>query len=140
MQDATVRADIAAPMTQPYGLLHAQAYIRSHTGPDERIAVFPAFPRVYLETRRLPAIDSVYFLPWQAMWEASRPFEKSTCAQLQRARPRFVVMVPSTIWGLFPWKDYAAGIDRYVKENYTKLPDARFGGLLWRRSDAVAEE
>ncbi len=115
-------------------------YIRQQTTPDERIAAFPVLTRVYLDALRRPATDSIYFLPWQALWEESRPVDKSTCSQLRSARPRFVVIRSDAIWGEWPWESYGACIDRFVKENYAKLPDERFRGLLWERSDVLADE
>lgn len=140
LQDGINRIEVRSPLTWPYELRAVADHIRTHTSPDERIAAFPSAPRVYLETKRLPATDSVFFLPWQAKWEESRPLESSTCAQLRRARPRYVVINPERIWDLWPWAGYGACIDQFAKENYTKLPDERFGGLLWERTDVSMEE
>ena len=116
--------------------LHVARYVEAHTKPDERIASFPVMPSVYLEARRRPATDSVYYLPWQAVWEKENPSRTSTCAQLRAHAPRYVALQASTIWGYFPWDDYAACIDRFLKDEYETVDLPELGGLLLRRKEA----
>jgi hypothetical protein len=113
--------------------LHAARYIEVHTKPDERIASLPIMPSVYLEARRRPATDSVYYLPWQAAWEAATPGRPSTCAQLRAHPPSFVTFQDGAIWGTYPWKDYASCIDEFLKSNYEPVDLPELGGLLLRR-------
>jgi hypothetical protein len=119
----------------PPQLLPIADFLRENTRPEERIAAFPLAPRLYLESRRRPATDSVYFLPWQARWEEQHPDLPTTCEQFRRASPRFVYLRPETIWGLFAWKDFAPCLDAAIRDRYRSLPDPRFGGLLWKRLD-----
>ena len=116
--------------------LNAARYIEDHTKPDERIASFPLMPSVYLEARRRPATDSVYYLPWQAAWEAESPGRSSTCAQLRARPPTFVAFQDAVIWGHYPWKDYAACIDAFLKSDYEPVDRPELGGLLLRRRNA----
>jgi len=116
--------------------LHAARYIEAHTKPDERIASFPVMPSVYLEARRRPAADSVYYLPWQAAWEAATPGRPSTCAQLRAHPPSFVTLQDGAIWGTYPWKDYASCIDAFLKSDYELVDGPEFGGLLLKRKNA----
>lgn len=113
--------------------LHAARYIEAHTKPDERIASFPLMPSVYLEAKRRPAADSVYYLPWQAAWEAATPGRPSTCAQVRAHPPSFVTFQDGAIWGTYPWKDYASCIDAFLKSDYEPVDGPEFGGLLLRR-------
>ncbi len=113
--------------------LHAARYIEAHTKPDERIASFPLMPSVYLEARRRPATDSVFYLPWQAAWEAATPGRPSTCAQLHAHPPSFVTFQDGAIWGTYPWKDYASCIDAFLKSDYELVDRPELGGLLLRR-------
>ena len=113
--------------------LHAARYIEAHTKPDERIASFPLMPSVYLEAKRRPATDSVFYLPWQAAWEAATPGRPSTCAQLHAHPPSFVTFEDGAIWGTYPWKDYASCIDAFLKSDYELVDRPELGGLLLRR-------
>ncbi len=136
IRDPLNRVDVDRPALWPPELPSIAEHIRRNSRPEERIAAFAACPRLYLEARRRPATGSLFFLPWQAHWEELHPAEPTTCQQLQAAAPRFVFLSPDRIWGLFPWEGYSGCIDRLVKENYRKLPDERFGGLLWERADS----
>ena len=118
--------------------LHVARYVEAHTKPDERIASFPNMPSVYLEARRRPATDSVYYLPWQAAWEKENPSRPSTCAQLRAHAPRFVALQrEANIWGYFPWKDYAACIDAFLNSDYQRvdLPSSGDCSFSGRRLD-----
>ena len=112
---------------------HVARYIEEHTGPEERIASYPIMPIVYLESHRRPATDSVFYLPWQAAWEAENPGRPSTCAQLRAHPPRYVALQAGKIWGYFPWDDYAACIDRFLKDEYETVGVPELGGLLLQR-------
>jgi len=114
---------------------HVARYVEAHTDPGERIAAFPTAPIVYLEARRRPATDSVFFLPWQSAWEAEHPERPSTCEQLKARRPRFVAIQEAVIWGYFPWKDYAACIHRFLESDYEPVDRPELGGLLLRRKE-----
>jgi hypothetical protein len=127
------RQDFPAPVPWPPQVLPIAEYIRSHTGPSERIAAFSATPRLYLEARRHPSTDSVFYLPWQARWEEKNPGRQTTCEQLRSARPRFVFLLAPKIWGAFDWTVYGGCMDRFIRENYSPLPDPAFQGLLWER-------
>ena len=116
--------------------LYVARYVEAHTEPDERIASYPIMPSVYLEARRRPATDSIYYLPWQAAWEAENQGRPSTCAQLRARPPRFVAFQEAAIWGVYPWKDYAACIDAFLKSDYERVDRPELGGLLLRRKGA----
>jgi hypothetical protein len=92
---------------------------------------------VYLEARRRPATDSVYYLPWQAAWEAATPGRPSTCAQLRAHPPSFVAFQDGAIWSTFPWKDYSSCIDALLKSDYERVDVPELGGLLLRRKGAL---
>ena len=119
------------------GWLNAARYIEAHTKPDERIASFPLMPSVYLEAKRRPAADSIYYLPWQAAWEAATPGRTITCAQLRAHPPSFVTFQDAAIWGVFPWKDYASCVDAFLKSDYEAVEGPEFGGLLLKRKGAA---
>ena len=117
-------------------LTDAARYVATHTAPGERIAAFPTLPIVYLEAKRRPVTDGIYFLPWQAMREDRDPSLVSTCAQLEARPPRYVVLQETTIWRTFAWKDYAYCIDRFLKRAYEPVERPELHGLVLRRRDA----
>jgi hypothetical protein len=108
-------------------------YVRTHSREDERFAAFPFPASLYLDARRRPATDSIYYFPWQQAWEAQRPGRASTCTQLRRSPPRFVFIWPVPLWDRFQWgaENWGACIDSFVKERYSRLQPGEFGGLLW---------
>lgn len=116
------------------GLDDAAAYIRERTAPSDRIAVFPSNPYIYLESRRKPAVDSVFYFPWQAAWERGNAPLPATCGQFVFRQPRFVYLAPQRIWGYFDWEDYAECVDRAIKRHYRQVEPERFQGHLWERS------
>ena len=138
MRHFTNRIDLLRPAIWPPQVSPIAEYVRTHTEPAERIAAFHLEPRIFLESRRRPATNAVFFLPWQAKWEALHPGEPTTCEQLGTSRPRFVFFQPSPVWGM-DWSGYAGCIDRFIRENYEPLPDPAFQGSLWiRRPSASA--
>jgi hypothetical protein len=119
-------------------LANAARYVTAHTAPGERIAAFPTLPIVYLEAKRRPVTDGIFFLPWQAMREDRDPALDSTCSQLQARPPRYVVLQETTIWKTFAWRDYAYCIDRFLKKAYEPVDPSELHGLVLRRRDAGA--
>jgi hypothetical protein len=113
-------------------LAQAAIYAREHTAPDERIAAFPTLPIVYLEAKRRPATDAVFFLPWQAMREDRDPTLTSVCTQLRARPPRYVVLQEATIWNTFAWRDYALCIDQFLKQAYEPVNRSELNGLVLR--------
>jgi len=108
-------------------------YVRTFSREDERFAAFPFPATMYLNARRRPATDSIYYFPWQAAWEAERPERESACAQIRRSPPRFVFIWPVPLWDRFQWgaENWGACIDGFVKARYARLRPEEFDGLLW---------
>ena len=69
----------------------ARAYAATSRPTDRRAR---SAGSLYLDARRRPATDSIYYFHWQAAWEAERPGRASTCTQLRRSPPRFVFIWP----------------------------------------------
>lgn len=91
--------------------------VRSCTAPEDRLAVFPCYPRFYTDSGRLPATPSVFYLPWQAAWEPQR---SATLAGLERAEPKVVIIQDTTIWGI-PWKRYGGAVEDWVAARYVPV-------------------
>lgn len=105
--------------------------VRTCTAADDRVAAFPFYPRFYLDTRRLPATPSVFYLPWQDAWEPQRA---ATLAALAKNRPKAVLIQDAAVWGA-PWKEYGAGVNAWLADQgYAPVSalDASAGTLLLR--------
>ena len=114
------------------------AALKDCTEPADRIAVFPFYPRFYLDSGRLPAVPDVFYLPWQEAWPPQR---EATMAALVRNRPKAVVIQDATIWGA-PWSEYGGSVDAWVRENYLSVarsaePGEELRARLWVRKDAA---
>jgi hypothetical protein len=117
------------------------AAIKGCTREDDRIAVFPYYPRLYLESGRLPGVPNVFYLPWQEAWEPQR---RATLESLERVRPKVVVIKDTAVWGV-PWRDYGGAVEAFVAERYLSVarsadPEAELGLRLYvpSREDAPA--
>jgi hypothetical protein len=136
LADDSLAFDAAERRPAVPAVSEAARWVRAHTSPDECIAAFPTLPLVYLEARRRPATDTVFFLPWQAVREEQDPSVTSVCAQLAARPPRYVVLQETTIWGAFEWKVYARCVDRFLKKAYEPAGPPAVGGLVLVRRDA----
>jgi hypothetical protein len=114
------------------------ASLKDCTEPADRIAVFPFYPRFYLDSGRLPAVPDVFYLPWQAAWPPER---EATMSALARNRPKAVVIQDTSIWGT-PWSRYGRDVDAWVRENYRPVTlrtgaAERLRARLWVWKDAA---
>ena len=115
------------------------AALRNCTEPSDRIAVFPFYPRFYLDSGRLPAVPNVFYLPWQEAWPPQR---EATMAALALNRPKAVVIQDTAVWGI-PWSGYGKDVDSWVRRNYLSVAKSADPGeelriALWVRKDAAA--
>jgi hypothetical protein len=114
------------------------ASLKNCTDASDRIAVFPFYPRFYLDSGRLPAVPDVFYLPWQEAWPRERD---ATMAALARNRPKAVVIQDTTVWGV-PWSRYGRAVDSWVRDNYWSVARSGTGEELrfhlWLRKDAAA--
>jgi len=113
------------------------AAVRKCTAPEDRVAAFPFYPRFYLDTSRLPATPSVFYLPWQDAWEPQR---RATLEALAKNRPKAVLIQDATVWSA-PWKEYGAGVNAWLEnEGYAPVSALDAGGaaVLLLRPDAAS--
>ncbi|MGH7788908.1 MAG: hypothetical protein ACRERC_18705, partial [Candidatus Binatia bacterium] len=68
-------------------------YLRQHAAPDDRIAVIGSEPQIYFYARRPAATGYIYMYPLMEPHPFARSMQEDMIAQIERARPRFVVMV-----------------------------------------------
>jgi hypothetical protein len=106
-------------------------YIKSQTGPEDRIAVLGSEPEIYFYADRLSATGYIYTY---ALMEHRQAFasqmEHELVNEVETAAPEFVVYVPiATSWGrdhqssteVFDW------ISQYVGNNYDLIGTAEIG-------------
>ncbi|MBI5595676.1 MAG: hypothetical protein HY928_06245 [Elusimicrobia bacterium] len=91
--------------------------VRACTAPDDRLAVFPCYPRFYTDSGRLPATPNVFYLPWQEAWEPQRT---ATLRGLEQSKPKVVIIQDTTIWGI-PWKKYGGAVEEWVAGRYVPV-------------------
>jgi len=114
--------------------------VRRCAAPDDRVAAFPCYPRFYMDTGRLPAAPSVFYLPWQEAWDRQR---SATWAGLWRNRPKAVLVQEALVWGI-PWRVYGRDIDDWLAQGYLPVtrepkPGTDSGFQLFVRKDAAAD-
>jgi hypothetical protein len=113
--------------------------VRRCAAPDDRVAAFPHYPRFYLDTGRLPAAPSVFYLPWQAAWARQN---SATLVGLRRLRPKAVLVQEAAIWDI-PWREYGRDINSWLAQGYVPVvpgfqPGPDSGFQLFVRKDAAA--
>lgn len=113
------------------------AAVRACTAAADLVTALPCYPRFYLDTARLPATPSVFYLPWQEAWEPQR---RATMEALARGRPKVVLIQDTAVWGV-PWRDYGAGVEAWLAaEGYAAIFNISGPGSskLLVRPDAAA--
>lgn len=68
-------------------------YIRAHTNPDDSIAVIGSEPEIYFYCRRRSATGFIYMYPLVEKQPYARRFQKQMIAEVEAARPKYVVFV-----------------------------------------------
>jgi hypothetical protein len=118
-------------------------YLKDHTGPDERIAVIGSEPEIYFYARRRAATTFIYTYPMMEAQPFARRLQEEMIAQLEQARPRYLVLVNvDTSWSrrpdspslIFDWAE------RTVNQEYeiVGLADIPPDGATVYRWDAEA--
>ena len=95
-------------------------YIRDHSKPDDLAAVLGSEPQVYFYAGRRSASGYMYHYPLIEDHEFAREMERDMIAQVETARPEFIVFVNfPDLWplprmdGMMRWmKEYLKGYDR----------------------------
>ena len=96
-------------------------WLRTHAAPDDRIAVIGSEPEVYFYARRRAATSYLYVYPLMERHPFARRMQDEMVAQLEAARPRFLVLVNvPTSWSRRPHSetrllDWA---ERTVRDDY----------------------
>jgi hypothetical protein len=114
--------------------------VRACTPASARIAVFPVYPRFYMDADRLPAVPSVFYLPWQDAWPGQRAL---TLNALERNSPSAVIIQDSSIWGM-PWETYGKPIEDWLRRGYVSVaasaqPDEPLRVRLWVPAGSAAD-
>lgn len=96
-------------------------YLRAHTSPDDRIAVIGSEPEIYFYADRRAAVSYMYTYPLMEAHPFARRMQEDLIAQLERERPRYLVLVNvDTSWLL------AVDSDRLLLEWARRTVDAEY--------------
>ncbi len=68
-------------------------YLRTHSDPDDRVAVIGSEPEIYFYARRRAATGYIYMYPLVEAHPFSQRLQENMIAQIERERPRFMVLV-----------------------------------------------
>jgi hypothetical protein len=138
------------------------AYVRANTLPSDRVAVLGSEPEIYFYSGRRAATGHIYMYGLMEEQPHALAMQKEMAAEIEAARPKFVVMVAvayswmrrsgSEAW-LFPWIDsfLAAGYERVgLVEEIPGRPSKAYWGaaamrkpqsdshiLVYRRKDGI---
>ncbi|HZR79473.1 MAG TPA: glycosyltransferase family 39 protein [Candidatus Binatia bacterium] len=99
----------AAVARAAYGLnpfpeaVEVARYVRDHSEPEDRIAVIGSEPEIYFYSGRRAATTFMYTYPLMEPHPFARRMQEEMIAQIDEARPRFVVLVNvDTSWTMRP--------------------------------------
>jgi hypothetical protein len=82
------------------------AWLRDHAAPDDRIAVIGSEPEIYFHAGRRAATAYLYTYPMMEPQAFARRMQEEMIAQIEAARPRFLVLVNvPTSWSRRPGSD-----------------------------------
>jgi hypothetical protein len=70
-------------------------YLEAHTSPDERVAVIGSEPEIYFYARRKSATGYIYTYALMEIQKFADRMQKEMMDEVDRANPRYVVMVSS---------------------------------------------
>ena len=117
-----IQASRATYGTNPFPeSIEVARYIRTHTQPNDRIAVIGSEPQIYFYAERRSASGHVYMYPLMEHHEFALQMQQEMIRQIKSARPVFLVFVNITTSWLkrpdshslvFQW------LQRYRKEHY----------------------
>ncbi len=81
-------------------------YLRDHTVPDDRIAIFGSEPEIYFLANRKSATGYVYMYPLMEPQAFARTMQREMMAEVERANPKYIVSVSSPFsWLVRPDSD-----------------------------------
>ncbi|MBM3289147.1 MAG: hypothetical protein FJY92_03260 [Candidatus Hydrogenedentes bacterium] len=73
--------------------LEVARYIREHSGPNDRVAVLGSEPQILFYAQRRSATPFVYMYPLMEVHPAAKDMQREMIAGIERAMPKFVVVV-----------------------------------------------
>jgi hypothetical protein len=107
-------------------------YIRSHTSPDERVAVLGSEPEIYFYADRRSATGYLYTYPLMEHQRYARAMQNEMIHEIEAAHPKYLVYaVIMTSWLVLPGSDMAifTWIDNYTKQCYELVGIAEIDSL-----------
>jgi hypothetical protein len=95
-------------------------WVRAHTDPGDRIAVIGSEPEIYFYARRRAATSYIYMYPLMEPHAFAERMQEEMIAQLERDRPRLLVLVnvdrswsrrPTSSTAVLDWAERAVARD-----------------------------
>ncbi len=75
-------------------------FIKSHTTPEDKIAVLGSEPQIYFYSDRLPATGYIYAYPLTEAQAYSKEMRKDMMAEVEAAKPKYLIFINSSFsWG-----------------------------------------
>jgi len=97
------------------------AYIKEHTGPEDRVAVLGSEPEIYFYSGRKSATGYIYTYPLMEKQKFAHHMQEEMIAEIESAKPKYIVTVsvpmswlsrPDSDRTIFEWSE------KYVTANY----------------------
>jgi hypothetical protein len=100
-------------------------FLRTHTGPEDRVAVIGSEPQIYFYANRKSATGYIYMYALMEPQPFALQMQREMIAEIEAAAPRYIVVVPMRAsWAPFPTSD--RGILNWT-ETYTSRCYRRVG-------------
>ena len=119
--------------------------LRERTQPGDRVAVIGSEPQIYFYAGRHAATSYIYMYPLMETHPFARRMQEDMIAQLERERPRFLVLVnvdtswsrrPESSLAVMEWAERVTATDYHVVGLTEILPD----GTSVEHWDAAAQD
>lgn len=73
--------------------LEISAFIREHTNPEDKIAVFGSEPQIYFYSRKAAATGHIYMYPMMERHPYALDMQKQMIREIEEAKPKYIVAV-----------------------------------------------
>jgi hypothetical protein len=97
--------------------------VRQVTSKNDRIIAYTWQPYEYIASDRLPASGYLTYFPWQVDYNKHPMFNTNIdgCSQIEKYKPKIMLIDKWNLWGKFSWESYGECIDRITEKYYIKI-------------------
>ncbi len=98
------------------------------TNPDDRVIAYAFRNQEYILSNRLPASGNYFYFPWQQAYNESPVLgvHIDTCADIQQARPKLMMIDGVDVLGLHPWESYGTCVQEIMDRDYRRIAHRPF--------------